>query len=59
MAAGGMMGWGANKLSGNKVGGGKSFFGGAVLAQVGKKVYEKMDEKKNGKHGEWTTLTLI
>lgn len=52
MAVGGMTAWGANRLTGNKVGGGKSFFGGAILAQVGKKVYEKMDDKKHGKHGK-------
>jgi hypothetical protein len=57
MAAGAAAGWAGNKMTGGHMGGFSSMASGAILAQVGKKVFEKFDDKKNhnnpygGHHG--------
>ncbi|KAK0547929.1 hypothetical protein OC846_003561 [Tilletia horrida] len=49
MAMGAAAGWGANKMSGGHHGA-ASAIGGAILAQVGSKVFKHFQEGKNGRH---------
>lgn len=47
MAAGAAAGWAGNKMTGGHMGTFGSMAGGAILAQVGKKVFEKFDDNKH------------
>lgn len=47
MAAGAAAGWAGNKMTGGHMGTFGSMASGAILAQVGKMVYEKFDDKKH------------
>ncbi|PWN47261.1 hypothetical protein IE53DRAFT_413156 [Violaceomyces palustris] len=51
MAAGAAAGWGINKMSGGHMGGFTSMAGGAIAAQVGKKIFEHMGNKQGGPPG--------
>lgn len=47
MAAGAAAGWGANKMTGSHMGTFGSMASGAILAQAGKMIYEKMEKNKH------------
>lgn len=51
MAMGAAAGFAGNKMSGGHMGTGSSMLSGAILAQVGKMVYEKMDKNKHHNNG--------
>ena len=51
MAAGAAAGWAGNKMAGGHMGGFSSMASGAILAQVGKTVFEKLDKNKHGHQG--------
>ncbi|SJX62999.1 uncharacterized protein SRS1_13822 [Sporisorium reilianum f. sp. reilianum] len=51
MAAGAAAGWAGNKMTGGHMGTFGSMASGAILAQVGKMVYEKFDDKKHHNGG--------
>lgn len=51
MAAGAAAGWAGNKMTGGHMGGFSSMASGAILAQVGKKVFEKMNDNKQHNNG--------
>lgn len=51
MAAGAAAGWAGNKMTGGHMGTFGSMASGAVLAQVGKMVFDRMEDKKHHNGG--------